>query len=172
MSCGSNVNLRGACLPLVERDHLGCFVSAVTTSHQISIDANFWELARECQTTLHQLIDDKFPHYQVSNPDLISKYQPSFLAQLAEHNLGRTTTAHISNLGQFDFTKSSESVRLESFYFATGQNLVGTCFWLGAVTIGRRLFCTFAYVDPLISPNTAKSLVNSTIAILTNVSSG
>ena len=172
MSCGSSVNLRGSCLPLVERDHLGCFVSAVTTSHQISIDANFWELARECQTTIHQLIDDKFPHYQVSNPDLISKYQPSFLAQLAEHNMGRTTTAHISNLGQFDFTKSSESVRLESFYFATGQNLVGTCFWLGAVTIDQRLFCTFAYVDPLISPNTAKSLVNSTIAILTNVSSG
>jgi hypothetical protein len=169
-SCGSNVNLRGSCIPVVESSHLGCFVAAVTTVHQISLDANFWELARECQTTIHQLIDDKVPHHQVSNPDLVNKYQPSFLAQLAAHNMGRTTTTHVSNLGQFDFTKSSGSVRLESFHFATGQHLVGTGFWLGAVTIDRKLCCTFTYIDPLISKNTAKLLANSAISILNNVS--
>jgi hypothetical protein len=171
VACGSSVNLRGSCFPVVEPSHLGCFVSAVTTVHQISLDANFWELARECQTTIHQLVNDKFPHHQASNPDLIGKYQPSFLAQLAEQNMGRTSTTYVSNLGQFNFTKSSGSVRLESFHFATGLNLVGTGFWLGAVTVDRKLFCTFAYIDPLISPNTAKSLVNSTIAILNNAAS-
>jgi hypothetical protein len=171
VACGSSVNLRGSCVPVVEPSHLGCFVSAVTTAHQISLDANFWELARECQKTIHQLIDDKVPHHQASNPSLIDKYQPSFLAQLAEHNMGRTSTTYVSNLGQFDFKKSSESVRLESFHFATGLNLVGTGFWLGAVTIDRKLFCTFTYIDPLISQNTAKSLVNSAIAILNNAAS-
>ena len=167
VSCGSNVNLRGSCVPVVEPSHLGCFVSAVTTSHQISLDANFWELARECRATIHQLVDDLVPHSQVSNPDLVNKYQPSFLAQIAEHNMGRTTTTHVSNLGQFD-SKKYAGVRLESFHFATGQNIVGTCFWLGAVTVDRKLCCTFAYTDPLISLDTAKLLANAAISILNN----
>lgn len=166
VSCGSNVNLRGSCFPLVEPSHLGCFLSAVTTTHHIGLNANFWELARECHSNVHQLVRRKVPHYQASNADLIHKYQSSFLAQLADHNMGRNTTTHVSNLGQFDFKKSYGSIRLESLHFATGQSLIGTCFWLGAVTVNQKLFCTFAYTDPLISMKTAQSLADSVITIL------
>ena len=166
VSCGSSVNLRGSCFPFVEPSHLGCFNSNITTTHHAGLDANFWELARECHSNVHQLVRRKVPHYQASNADLIHKYQSSFLAQLAAHNMGRNTTTHVSNLGQFDFKKSYGSIRLESFNFAVGLNLIGTCFWLGAVTVNQKLFCTFAYTDPLISMKTAQSLADSVITIL------
>jgi hypothetical protein len=166
VSCGSSVNLRRSCFPLVEPSNLGCFNSNITTTHHAGLDANFWELARECHSNVHQLVRRKVPHYQASNADLIHKYQSSFLAQLAEHNMGRNTTTHVSNLGQFDFQKSYGSIRLESFNFAVGLNLIGTCFWLGAVTVNQKLFCTFAYTDPLISMKTAQSLADSVITIL------
>jgi NRPS condensation-like uncharacterized protein len=171
LACGSNVNLRAFCTPALVSDQLGCFVSNITTTHHTEQQTHFWELARECQTNIHQLVNHKIPHLQVSNAELINKYQPSFLAQLAEHNMGRTTTTHISNLGQFDFNTSYGSIQLESFHFATGQNLVGTCFWLGAVTVQQKLCCTFAYTEPLISMKTAKLLVDSVITILDSAAS-
>ncbi len=166
VSCGSSVNLRASCFPLVEPSHLGCFASYVTTTHHAEQNTHFWKLARECQSEIYQLVSRKVPHRLASNRELIHKYQASFLAQLAEHNMGRITTTHISNLGQFDYSKSYGSIRLESFHFAAGQNLVGTCFWLGAVTFHQKLFCTFTYIDPLLSRKTAESLADSVITFL------
>jgi len=166
ISCSSSINLRASCFPLVEPHHLGCFISNVTTTHHTGINTNFWELARECHSNIYQLVHSKIPHRQASSAELLSKYQPSFIAQLAEHNMGRNTTTHVSNLGQFDFKRSYGSVQLESFYFATGLSLVGTCFWLGAVTINQKLFCTFTYTDPLISLKTANSLADVVIIML------
>jgi NRPS condensation-like uncharacterized protein len=171
VSCGSNVNLRAFCFPALEPHHLGCFVSNITTTHHAKSNTHFWELARECQYNIHQLITHKVPHFQVSNAELLNKYQVSFLAQLADRNMGRNTTTHVSNLGQFDFPKSYGSIRLTSFHFATGQTLVGTCFWLGAVTVHQKLFCTFTYTEPLISMKTAETLADSMITVLTRVAS-
>lgn len=85
--------------------------------------------------------------------------------------MGRNTTTHISNLGQWDLKPSYGSIRLESFYFATGLSLVGPCFWLGTTTVNQQLCCTFTYTDPLISPETAEALANSVINILSNAAS-
>jgi NRPS condensation-like uncharacterized protein len=166
ISCSSSVNLRGSCFPSIDSSHLGCFVSNVTISHHVQIDTNFWELARECKSNIDQLIYHKVPHDRVSNPELRDKYQPSFIAQLAEHNMGRSTTTHVSNLGQFNFPTAYGSIQLESFYFAAGLSLIGTCLWLGAVTVNQKICCTFTYTHPLISTKTAAVLVNSTIEIL------
>lgn len=88
VSCSSNVNLRASCFPPVASEQLGCFVSSITTTHHAEPNTNFWELARECRSNIHQLVHHKIPHHQVSNAELLNKYQSSFLAQLAEHNYG------------------------------------------------------------------------------------
>lgn len=171
LSCSSSVNLRASCFPPVEPSYLGCFISNVTTTHLAELNANFWELARECHSNIYQLVHHKVPHYQASNAELLNKYQPSFLAQLAEHNMGRNSIAHVSNLGQWDCKTSYGSIRLKSFHFATGLSLVGTCFWLGAVTVHQNLFCTFTYTEPLISTKTAETLADSMITVLTRAAS-
>ncbi len=127
--------------------------------------AEFWELARECQASVRQLIHDDVPQAQVRR--MRDKHpSSSSLAKLAEHQMGRMTTAHVSNLGRFDFEKSYGPVRLESFHFAVGLTLVGTCFWLGAATVDEKLFCTFTYTEPLISAKTAGLLSDAVMAIL------
>jgi NRPS condensation-like uncharacterized protein len=166
ISCGSNVNLRTFCVPFVDPGYLGCFVSSATTIHHVDLNTAFWDLARECYSNLHQLIHNKVPHFQVSNAELLNKYQPLFLTQLAEHNMGRNTTIHISNLGQSIFEESYDSMQLKSFHFATGQAPIGACFWLGAVTINQKLCCTFTYTEPLISMKTAESLTDFVTTIL------
>jgi NRPS condensation-like uncharacterized protein len=171
VSCSSNVNLRASCFPPVASEHLGCFVSHITTTHRAESNTNFWELARECRSNINQLVHDKVPHYQASNAELLNKYQPSFLLQIAEHNMGRNTTTHVSNLGQWNVKPSYGSIRLESFHFTTGQNLVGTCFWLGTTTINQKLCCTFTYTDPLMSTKTAEALADAVINILSRVAS-
>jgi NRPS condensation-like uncharacterized protein len=168
VSCSSSVNLRASCFPPVASEHLGCFISNITTTHHAEPNANFWELARECHSNINQLVHDRVPHYQASNAELLNKYQSSFLVQLAEHNMGRNTMTHVSNLGQWDLKPSYGSIRLESFYFATGLSLVGTCFWLGAMTINQKLCCTFTYTNPLISTKTAEALADSVIKILSS----
>lgn len=171
VSCSSSVNLRASCSPQVEPGHLGCFISNITTTHHAEPNTNFWGLARECQSKIYQLVHHKVPHYQASNAELLNKYQASFLAQLAEHNMGRNTTTHVSNLGQWDLKASYGSIRLESFYFATGLSLVGTCFWLGTTTVNQKLFCTFTYTEPLISTKTAEALADSVIKVLSSAAS-
>ncbi|WNZ43596.1 hypothetical protein Q2T42_17265 [Leptolyngbya boryana CZ1] len=171
VSCSSSVNLRASCFPPVASEQLGCFISNITTTHHAEPNANFWELARECRSNINQLVHDKVPHYQASNAELLNKYQSSFLAQLAEHNMGRNTTAHVSNLGQWNLNTAYGSIRLESFYFSVGLSLVGSCFWLGTTTVNQQLCCSFTYTDPLISPKTAEALANSVINILCNAAS-
>lgn len=168
VSCSSSINLRASCSPIVEPNYLGSFIANVTTTHHTDPKANIWDIARECQSNILRSVQHKIPHYQVSNAELLNKYQPAFLAQVAEHNMGRSTTTHVSNLGQCDLKSEYGSVRLESFYFATGLNLVGTCFWLGTVTINQKLFCTFTYTYPLIRMKTAEALADCVVQILTS----
>lgn len=54
----------------------------------------------------------------------------------------------------------------EQFYFATGLQIVGTCCWLGTVTIDGKIYCTFTYVSPLISQKTADSLADKALRLL------
>lgn len=168
LSCSSSVDLRASCQPAIAKNQLGCFVSNITTTHCLDAEPNFWELARECRFRIHQMVDAKIPHHLVSNSELLKKYQVSFLAQMAEHNMGRNTTMHVSNLGKFCSKNERETFRLKEFYFATGLQIVGTCFWLGAVTLNEQLNCTFTYVAPLMSKETAELLINNVITTLEN----
>ncbi|MBE9030498.1 hypothetical protein IQ266_12225 [filamentous cyanobacterium LEGE 11480] len=167
ITCGSSVDLRPACEPLVEASDLGCVTFNITTSHHVSPKADFWDLARECQADVARLVQAKIPHYRGSSAELLNQYQASFLAQLAEHNMGRITTCHVSNLGQSNAPTAYGSIALESFHFATGQSLVGVSCWMGAVTINQTLCGTFTYVTPLMSPETANTLADSVITNLT-----
>jgi hypothetical protein len=166
VSCGNSVNLRSFCHPPVEPNYLGCFVSTVTAIHPISPDTDFWELARDCRSKIHYAIEQKIPHTQANNAEILKHYRPPFLAQTAERNMGRINTTHISNRGQFNFPDSYGTFSLEELYFATGQHLVGACFWLGVLTFHNQMFCTFSHVVPLISKNTASKLADSVMMAL------
>ncbi|MDM9384968.1 condensation domain-containing protein [Chlorogloeopsis sp. ULAP01] len=161
LSCGSNVNLRKFCQPEVMDKHIGCFISGIEEIHCLEKDTHFWDLARECKLKINQSTNSKLPLFQVSNADNFRKFNKDFLNKASVHNMGRSTTTHISNRGQFNLPEKYGSFKLKELYFATGQHIVGTCFWLGVVTFHEHLFCTFAYVIPLVSVKTAKQFADS-----------
>ncbi|RUR86967.1 condensation domain-containing protein [Chlorogloeopsis fritschii PCC 9212] len=166
LSCGSNINLRKFCQPEVIDKYIGCFISGIEEIHCLEKDTQFWDLAREFKRKIHQSINSKLPIFQVSNADNFQKFNKNFINQASVHNMGRSSTTHISNRGQFNLPEKYGSLKLKELYFATGQHIVGTCFWLGVVTFHEHLFCTFAHVIPLVSVKTAEQFANSVMATI------
>lgn len=167
LSCGSSINLRASCYPSVNTSQLGSLISNATIHQTLGSNINFWSIARNYRESLHQMIADKIPHLQVTNPEILERYTIPFLSKMSDYNMGRNTTTHVPNLGRFVSKYERPKFQLKEFYFATGLHLVGTCFWLGSVTIDGSMYCTFAYVSPLISQSTAQYLADKVVATLT-----
>ncbi len=164
-SCGSNVNLRKSCVPEISDDWMGCFVSGLDTNHILDKNTSFWNLARECKSKINDSINSGI-HLKNINSDRISTINEELLIKMSEHNMGRNNTIHISNLGQFNLCQQYGIYRIKELYFATGQHVIGACFWLGVVTFHEQLFCSFAHVVPLISTKTAEFFADSVICIM------
>ena len=164
-SCGSNVNLRKYCIPEISNNYIGCFVSGIDTNHILDQNTFFWDLARECKSKINNSIKSGIPFKNI-NSDRIRLVNKESLVKISDHNMGRNNTVNISNLGQFNLCEQYGVTKIREFYFVTGQHVIGTCFWLGAVTFHGQLFCSFAYVTPLISTKTAEHLSDSIINII------
>ncbi|MFB2877403.1 condensation domain-containing protein [Floridanema aerugineum] len=163
LSCGSNVNLRKYCNPEVKDDYMGCLVSGLEEKHSLDKDTEFWSIARECKLKISQSINRRFPHYRVSSTEILEKFNIDFITKMSHYNGGRSSTTHISNIGSFNLPNEYGHFRIKELYFATGQHIVGTCFWLGVVTFHEQVFFTFAHVVPIISDKTAESFADSVI---------
>jgi hypothetical protein len=163
VSCGSSINLRAACTPQLGRDMIGCFISNVDSHYTLEAEPNFWNLARECKQQLRQAIDLQIPQAKISDATRLQQVNAQFLLQMSKHQQGRNSAAHVSNLGVFELSPDEKLLRLKELYFVTGLQLVGTCWWLGTVTFHQQVFCTFAYVTPLISATTAEALADGVL---------
>ncbi|MDZ8226395.1 MULTISPECIES: condensation domain-containing protein [unclassified Nostoc] len=163
LSCGSNVNLRKYCKPEVSTGHIACFASIVEEIHTLQSNTKFWNLARECKLKISHAISIGNPIARILSDDL-KNVNRDIILKMSNHQMGQKNTIHISNLGKFNLADKYGELKLKELYFATGQHLIGSSFWLGVVTIHEQLFCTFAHVVPLVSTKTAKLLADSVIA--------
>ena len=166
LSCSSSINLRASCYPSVKMNQLGSLISSITINQTLRTGMNFWMIAREYRENLQQTIVAKIPHLQVTNPEILKRYTIPFLSQMADYNMGRNATTHVSNLGRFISRYERPKFKLKEFYFATGLQIVGPCFWLGSVTIDGSMYCTFTYVSPLMKQSTAKLLADKVVRTL------
>jgi NRPS condensation-like uncharacterized protein len=160
LSCSSNVNLRKYCEPEVKDDYIGCLISGLEEIHTWKPSTTFWDLARECKAKITHSIRRELPISGI-NSDKIRQVNKDLLVYLSEQKMGRTNTISISNRGRFNLVDKYGDFTLKELYFATGQHIVGACFWLGVVTFHEQLFCTFGYVVPLVSDKTAELFADS-----------
>jgi len=165
LSCGSNINLRKYCNPIVNDDYIGCFISLIDSSHILSVDTSLWDLARECKSYLNDSISNGV-HLDKIDSENLKNINPQIILQMAEYKMGRSHSASVSNRGRSKLLNQYGSLKLSELYFATGIQLVGACFWLGALTCNDQLFCSFTHVVPLLSAKTAEFLANDVIATL------
>ena len=165
LSCGSSVNLRKYCKPQVNDEYLGCLVSLVEELHQIGEHTTFWNLARECKSKINYSISRGVHIYKI-NSDNLRHVNKQVILKISEHKMGRTNTVNVSNIGKYNLLDKYGGFKLKELYFATGQHIVGACFWLGVVTCHKQLCCSFAHVVPLLSAKTAELLADSVIATM------
>lgn len=165
LSCGSNVNLRKYCEPEVKDDYMGCLISLVEETHTLDKNTIFWNLARECKAKISHSISKGLPIYNI-NSERMHKVNKQLLIQIAEYKMGRNNTISVSNRGQFNLLDNHDEFKIKDLYFATGQHMLGACFWLGTVTFHKQIFCTFANVVPVVSAQTAELFADSVIATM------
>ena len=160
LSCSSNVNLRKYCEPEVKDDYIGCLISGLEEIHTWKLSTTFWDLALECKAKITHSISRGVPISRI-NSDKMRQVNKDLFVYLSEQQRGRTNTISISNRGRFNLVDKYGDFTLKELYFATGQHIVGACFWLGVVTFHEQLFCTFGYVVPLVSDKTAELFADS-----------
>jgi NRPS condensation-like uncharacterized protein len=165
LSCNSNVNLRKYCEPEVKDDYIGCLVSALEESHTWENNTNFWDLARECKSKISCSISLGVPINRIHS-DNLRQVEKQLLIYMSQHEMGRRHTISVSNLGRVNLLDDYGSFKLKELYFATGQHVVGACFWLGVVTFHEQLFCTFAHVIPVVSAKTTQLFTDSVMATM------
>lgn len=165
LSCGSSINLRKYCQPQVNDEYMGCLVSLLEEIHQLGDDTTFWNLARECKSKISDSMS-RGVHIHKINSDNLRHVSKQVIVQLSEHKMGRTNTINVSNIGKYNLLDKYGEYKLKELYFATGQHVVGACFWLGVVTFHEQLYCSFTHVVPLLSVNTAESLADSVMTTL------
>lgn len=168
LSCGSNVNLRKYCKPQVNDEYIGCLVSLVEEIHLLSENTTFWNLARECKSKISDSISREV-HIHKINSKRLSDVNKQVIVQISEQKMGRNNTIHVSNIGKYNLLDKYGDLKLKELYFATGQHVVGACFWLGVVTFHEQLCCSFAHVVPLLSAKTAELLADSVMVTIQKV---
>lgn len=165
LSCGSNVSLRKYCKPQVNDEYISCLVSFIQEIHQLERTTTFWNLSRECKQKINHSISHGV-HIKNITSNKLSHINEQVILQISEQEMGRNSTINVSNLGKYNLLEKYGSFQLKELYFATGQHIVGACFWLGAVTFHEQLFCSFAHVVPVLSTKTAQLLADSVIATI------
>ena len=162
VSCAFSVNLRKYCLPKVEAEQIGCFVSHVKQNYILEENSDFWNLARECKSKILQSIRLRTHINSVCSQEL--KYiNKSILIQESKNQMGRKNTLDISNVGELNLEAQYGQLKLKELYFAGGQHCVGSSVWLGVLIFQQQIFFTFAYVTPLLSEKTAQFLTDSVV---------
>jgi NRPS condensation-like uncharacterized protein len=165
LSCSSNVNLRKYCQPEINKKYLACLVSRISENHSLDKNALFWNLARECKSKIHKSIEIGVPVKLICS-DSLRNFNHDVVSKVAEYQMGRDMTVHVSNLGKINIPENYGKLKLKELYFSAGQQIIGSCFWIGVVTFQGKLFCTFAHVFPLISDKTAEWFANSVMNTL------
>ncbi|MEM1170822.1 MAG: condensation domain-containing protein [Cyanobacteria bacterium P01_H01_bin.35] len=164
VSCALNVNIRKYCLPKVESEQIGCFVSQIQHNYILEANSEFWSVARECKSRIFQSIRLRTPLNSFSIKDL--KYMnenEDVMIQGAKNQMGRKNTLDISNIGKLNLEAQYGQLKLKELYFTAGQHFIGSSLWLGVLIFEQQIFLTFTYVTPLLSEKTAQLLVDSVI---------
>lgn len=159
MSLASNVSVRGALVPAMSGDEVGCFISAVTTTHAVRADTPFWNLAREIREAIGQSID-RGDHLRLLTRQF-GVIEAFLLRTLVPRvHSGRLSAINVSNSGRFDIPIDYGTIRLSATYAMASQHVIGSGMQIAVMTIGQTTFAAFTYAEPTLSREHAEKFVD------------
>ncbi|MGB6298273.1 MAG: condensation domain-containing protein [Rivularia sp. (in: cyanobacteria)] len=160
----SSVDLRKRLQTQISNEHLGAVASAVPSFHNLLVNENFWDLARDIKQQLKKVLasNDVFRQMlmfkMIVKPLIANPYQSSVSAALT--NIGRINIPH--NYGKFE---------LEEISFVTAQSAFGGVFAAAVSTFRGKMLLNFMFSQPSISTETIETLASDMICIISDVCS-
>jgi NRPS condensation-like uncharacterized protein len=166
------VNLREHCSPKLTDDHIGCYISMVTTVHQaIEQNTPFWQLARNYRSQLLEnfskigFYPDDFNLNNFSIVDLMNLFDMPGSSKRKHFSGG----FGITNIGEVNLSLSYGSLQLHDFMFCTNHVMGEYILFLHVVTMNGNISFCFSYAEPLLSTDWAEAIVNEFIKIIKSI---
>ncbi len=149
LRCMSPINLRPY-LASVNREDVSLWISGGRTSHHLSADANFWDVARSVKQQLNQimtpdkLLEEIFQTQEWASthpsPDVVVQ---GFKDQLFDADI------EVSNLGQLTIQQQFRELELQAIYGPVVRT--GARSDIGVTTLGERLFVMLVSEESVMS---------------------
>jgi NRPS condensation-like uncharacterized protein len=165
LNCMSPVDLRPYLNPPL-KEELGFFASMVITAHKVHNNEGFWDLARSVRSQVQTSIQRGEPFVFVSLLDKLTPHnaRPSDFARRASEIY--PAPIMVTNLRRITIPQVYGPLTLEKLHFTVSNKAVPDLFNAAAVTFADKVTLNFSYVDPVISPERARVLVEDTMRML------
>ncbi|MBU7023456.1 MAG: hypothetical protein HXS40_04745, partial [Theionarchaea archaeon] len=165
LNCMSPVDLRPYLNPPLEEE-LGFFASMVITAHKVHNNEGFWDLARSVRSQVQTSIQSGEPLVFVSLLDKLTPHnaRPSDFARRASEIY--PAPIMVTNLRRITIPQVYGPLTLEKLHFTVSNKAVPDLFNAAAVTFADKVTLNFSYVDPVISPERVRVLVEDTMGML------
>lgn len=155
------VSLRGRCVPPVEDDAMGCYITSVRTALERGDAGGLWPLAR----AYRRAFAAAFTLPRAAGFDLAAasaRFDPVALgsARVYPQRLGLT------NLGALAQGAAQGAFTLEHFSFCTSRRAGFYVGFLHAVTLAGRLRLCFSAAAPLLARDWAEAFTDATVELL------
>jgi hypothetical protein len=163
------VNVRERCNPVVDKEHIGCFVDFIESTLAFDNDTPLWELARSYKKQLMDGIEygGHMPTYY-SKPlamNIFSNMGKGMLKNVFQYGIG------VTNIGRVNLKAHSEPFSVDYFSFCTGRQWGDWMILLHTATIENTLYLCFAFAEPLISRETVDRIADQFVSRLSSMNS-
>ena len=175
VSCATTISLRRLCEPEVQEDYMGCIADGTGHTYTLQSNTDFWDLARESKSRLSESIRNgemfmNLLNFGNSNQTRQARNQKPRKQKPPQKEweppMGRIATVMVANAGQVKISGRHGTVKLREIWCLDSVHTMGPCFGVNVVTLHGRMFCTFPYVVPLLSHQTAAAFVASVMSIV------
>ena len=159
------VNLRPYCEPKVNREHVGCYISCVSTEHAgVDVKDDIWELAAAYSEQLREEIAnlDQLP-IGLSEEQLVGQ---SELLHLDDVETRRQYPAGfvVTNKGKVDVPTIYGDLQWQQYFTTSSRRAGDIVVNLSVTTIEDKMFLCFSYTEPLLPAEWVKRLVDGVIS--------
>ena len=158
VSLQSQVGVRGALVPPVSEDTIGCFISGVTTVHKAVETVSFWELAREVRQSVAAAVE-RGDHLTILEGRFTALHAFAVRHLGPRFLYGRTAALNVTNAGRLDVPLVYGPRRLRELYAGASQHVLGSTIQIAAWTLGGTMFASCTHVEPLLSDAHAQQVV-------------
>ncbi len=160
LTLSTNVSLRDILEAPVPAEHLGSYISSVSTHHRVESASEIWSLARETRAAIKRAVDNA--EYLPPRRDKFGWFEKFVFGFLAPRwRAGRLQALNVTNVGRIPFSTRFGPLTAKAFYVGSSQHVLGSSMQVAVQTLGGAIFATFVYADPVLSPVRAAGFVEA-----------